>query len=430
MRLERDQAFLAAALDAELDAARGLSVPDRALATELSYGAMRRRLRLDHAIAASSDRPLSKIDPVVMAALRLGVYQLLYLERVPAHAAVNETLESLKRAGASRATGFVNGALRNIGRHPGEDLAAVTDPVERLAIEESHPRWLIDRWIARMGFEQTTALCQANNAAPPICLRVNPLRGPREELLDRFEEEGLSVRASPVSPLGLRLQSAGAVANLPGFKQGLFQVQDDAAQLVALLAGGGPGQRTLDVCAAPGAKTCAFTAQAGGTRVIAVDIHAAKLGRINNEASRLGVADRIRLVCADASRPLPFKAEFDQVVVDAPCSGLGTLRRHPELRYRRSASDLPRLAELQGKILGCASAHVRPGGVLTYAVCSPEPEEGVDQVRAFLEGHPDFRRAEAPPGFTARLENGDLCTWPHRDGCDAFFASRLRRHSN
>jgi 16S rRNA (cytosine967-C5)-methyltransferase len=425
LRVERDEAFSGAALDAELEKARGLDSRDRGLATELVYGATRRRLRLDHAIAAASDRSLARLEHLVLCALRLGAYQLLYLPRVSGHAAVNETLDSLKRTDAARAVGFANAVLRKVsaGAAP-----LPQDPMERLSIEESHPRWLVDRWVARLGPEETALLCEADNVAPAVALRVQSHRVKRDDLLGRFKQAGLDASASPISPFGIRVEGGGSVPAFPGFKEGLFQVQDDAAQLVVLLAGVQEGQRVLDICAAPGGKTCAFAEETGPSgRVVAVDVSARKLKAMCEESARLHVAGQIDLACADASQPLPIEKSFDAVVVDAPCTGLGTLRRHPELRYRRNGADPARMSELQRRILLQGSRHVAVGGALIYAVCSPEPEEGPAVVEAFLAESGKFALAPPPAGFAGPIEGNYLRTWPHRQGCDAFFAARMQR---
>lgn len=426
VRVERDAAYLGPALDAEIEAAGRLPARDRALATELAFGATRRRLALDHALAAACDRPLPKLEDPVLAALRLGAYQLRYLERVPPRAAVHDTVEALKRAGLARAAPFANAVLRYLAREwprPPDGL------IERLCVLESHPRWLVDRWVTRLGLHGAAALCAANNAAPPLCLRANPVRASRDEVLGRIRAARIAAAASPLSPLGVRVRAGGPPSGLPGFAEGHFQVQDDAAQLVALLAGVGSGERVLDVCAAPGAKSCQLAVDGGPDgRVIALDRHPRKLARLPAEAERLGVERRILCMAADATQPLPLPdAAFDAVIVDAPCSGVGTLRRHPELRYRRRAEDLPRLAGLQAALLLRAADHVRPGGVLVYAVCSPEPEEGRDGIAAFLARDARFRRDAAPAGFPIETEEGQSVTWPQIHGSDAFFAARLRR---
>ncbi len=426
LRVDRDRAFLAAALDAEIERAGPIDPRDRALATELAYGTMRRRLRLDYDLAFASDRTLDALDPTVLAALRLGAYQLGFTTRVPARAAVHETVETLKRSGFARAAGFANAVLRKLARG---SPPLPQDPIERVSVVESHPRWLLERWLARLGSGGTESLCAANNEAPPVCLRANSARISAAQLLSRLRVSGTRAEKSPVSPLGVRVAAGGPVDRLAGFEEGLWQVQDDAAQLVALFAGVRENDRVLDVCAAPGGKTCHFAAAAGTAGfVAAVDLNPRKLAQLRGEAGRLGLSGRVAAVCADATSCLPVpESHFDVVVVDAPCSGLGTLRRHPELRYRRRPEDLPRLAALQRAMLARAAEHVRPGGTLVYAVCTPEPEETDEGVAAFLASDSRFVQGAPPEGFSGPVEAGALRTWPHRHGADAFFAVRLTR---
>lgn len=427
VQVERADAWLSLALDAGIRSAGALSRQDAALATELAYGVSRRALTLDAVIAAHSHVPLRRLETRVHAALRLGAYQLIFLERVPDHAAVSETVQLLRDNGLARAAGFANAVLRKIATE--RTVPLPEDPLERISVEQSHPSWLVRRWAERWGAEQTEALCRSHNLNPPVCVRVDPARASREEVAAALSAAGVGSRPALLSPVGLLLENAGPLAQLEPFARGLFQVQDEAAQLVGLLAGAAPGMRVLDACAAPGGKSCHLAEQLKGQgELFAVDLHPRKLERLAAEAARLGLSGRIHARTADATRPLPFeRASFDLVLLDAPCSGLGTLRRHPELRYRRKPEDIARLAGLQSALAENLLAYLKPGGAFVFAVCSMEPEEGealAEQLAARgLRVEPP--EAAGVPWEQVMTPRGFLATLPHRHGTDGFFAARL-----
>lgn len=427
LQVERADAYLNVALDAALRSAGALPRQDAALATEISYGVARRMLALDAALSRHSKRPLRKLETGVLVALRIGAYQLLYLDRVPGHAAVDATVELAKKQGLSRASGFINAVLRKIAEE--RQVPLPEDPVERLSVESSHPSWLVKRWMARLGPKDTEDLCRADNEPAPVCVRVNLGRATRDEVQAALAAAGVTSRPTPYSPLGLWLENPGPLGSLEPFQKGLFQVQDEAAQLVSLAAQARPGMRVLDACAAPGAKACHLAEQLEGQgEVFAVDVHERKLRKLEEEAERLGVASVLRMRAADASRPLPLsERSFDLVLLDAPCSGLGTLRRHPELRYRRAEGDLARLAELQRALADNLVKYLRPGGAFVYAVCSPEPEEGTQQAARLSQGPLKMATIEAPgvPWAEVVGPDGALATLPHRHHADGFYAARL-----
>jgi len=422
-RVAATDAYLNVVLDSTLDELGPEDPRDAALATELCYGTTRRLLTLDAVIAGFSERRLETLEDRVLAALRIGTYQVFFT-RVPRHAAVADTVEALKSLGLARAAGFVNAILRKVSGL--ERLPAPTgDDHTRLALEHSHPTWLVKRWVAHFGLERATAMLAADNQPPPVVIRTNTTKLGRDELLAQLLDAGVKASAAPLSPVGIILESAGRVEDLYGYAEGLWQVQDEAAQLVTVFAQVPQGARVLDTCAAPGGKSCHL---AQSSEVVASDLHANKLPKIAAEASRLGLSKRITLSTADASMPLPEAlGDFDVVFVDAPCSGLGTLRRHPELRYRRTEADLASLAALQRAILESAQARLRPGGLLVYAVCTTEPGEGADQIELFLRSHPDFT-SEPPRGLDhLPTWQGYLRTLPGPEGLDGFFAARLRK---
>ncbi len=432
LQVERADAYLNVALDAALKSAGALPRQEAALATELCYGVARRQLALDAAIAAHSSRPIKKLETAVLVALRLGAYQLLYLDRVPAHAAVSESVELVRKQGLVRATGFVNAILRKLAAQL--EVPLPNEPVQRISVEASHPLWLVQRWATRFGLEEAQALCGADNEAPPVCLRVNRQRATREEVLDVLEKEGVRAKPSELSPVGVILEDAGRLSALPSFQKGIYQVQDEAAQLVGLFAQPRPGMRVLDACAAPGGKACHLAElMEGQGEVYALDIHPRKLEKIQEEARRLGHEPMMRLRAADAGRPLPFeKSSFDLILLDAPCTGLGTLRRHPELRYRRNESDVPRMAELQRSLAKNLLEYLRPGGTFVFAVCSTEPEEGPLQAE-WLTSTGLLLAASTAAGVDwdkVKDRGGGMATFPHRHRTDGFFAARFQRKAS
>lgn len=429
-------AFSDLALDAALERASDLDPRDRALATELVYGILRQRGRLDFALSKVSRPPLFRLEPKVLWLARLGAYQMLQLDRIPEHAAVHATVELARSEGLERATGFLNGILRSLGRQrqaiAWPDPAA--DPLAHLEHTLSLPAWLARRWHTELGAAEACALGEAMLHPAPFTLRANSLRLSRDELLSKLREGGAEVAPTRFSPDGIVLASRGA-GSLTGAQEGWFQVQDEASMLIAPLLAPQPGERILDACAAPGGKTTHMAAlTGGGAQILALDLHPHRIALVREGARRLGAAG-IEARSCDLTVPPSFLApeSFDRVVVDAPCSGLGVLRRNPEIRWRRQEADLPELARLQLTILQNVAPLVRPGGVLLYSVCTFTPEETTEVRSAFLAAHPEFApedlRATSPPEWRELFDDsGALRTFPHRhDGMDAFFAVRLKR---
>ncbi|HEX8440081.1 16S rRNA (cytosine(967)-C(5))-methyltransferase RsmB [Archangium sp.] len=425
-RVRATEAYLNVVLDTVLSESPPADPRDTGLATELSYGATRRQLALDYAITRFADRKLEALEDKVLAALRIGAYQLFYT-RVPARAAVAETVQALKDVGLARAAGFTNAILRKLSSLPSQPLPPEADPIEHLSVRESHPKWLVERWVRQFGRERAESMLVANNQTPPVVIRTNSAKGTRDALLEQLRETGLEVRPTAVSPVGIVLPPLGRLEDVYGYAEGLWQVQDEAAQLVGVYGDIPETARVLDACAAPGGKACHLAEK---HEVVATDLHANKLRKIESEAKRLGVSVRLTAKAHDASQPYPEEwGEFHALLVDAPCSGLGTLRRHPELRYRRKPEDIGRLAVLQRRILENCQESVPPGGLLVYAVCTSEPQEGQDQVEMFLRSHPEWT-AEPPVLHEAvklPLQQAYLRTLPGPEAWDGFFAARLRK---
>jgi 16S rRNA (cytosine967-C5)-methyltransferase len=412
---------------------------DRALAAEIASGVQRWRAALDHLIVEFSTRDMSRLDPEIVEILRLSAYQLLHLTRVPASAVVDDAVNLAGRAGKRSASGFVNAVLRTISRQraslplpprPADpnDRAAVLD---YFSITLSHPRWLAARWYDRLGFDVAETWHQFNNAPGAVTLRANRLRMTPQELVDRLAAAQVRVHSAAFAPDGLVVDEGHPLRG-PGVDEGWFVVQDEASQLVTLLAGEHPPTRVLDTCAAPGGKTTALAAAMNGRGLlVASDLRDRRVNLLRRTVAATGAAN-VRIVQADLLKPLPFAAEFDCVLIDAPCSGLGTLRRDPDIRWRRSDSDLLSLAARQLTMLQHASEVVVPGGRLIYATCSSEPEENEDIVEAFLAAAPGFapvHAGEAHPKLAGSLidSRGHLRTQPHLHGLEAFFGAVFER---
>ncbi len=429
VRVERDGAFAAPLLAS--DRLAHLSTEDRRLTHELVLGVLRWRGELDYLINLTANRAAEKLDMPIRIALWLGLYQLRHLERVPEHAAVNESVELVKAGKRWRGAPLVNAALRAAVRdRPEAPDARVRDPLNRLSIGLSHPRWMIERWAARLGEAGAEALARTNNEPPPHALRVNPLRAPsRARVLTELSDEGVELRESEIAPGALVIAGGHLTPASRAVRDGWVYLQDESSQLVASLVAARAGDRVLDVGAAPGGKSTAIAASMGNSGlVVAVDLHPARLATLVETSRRLA-ANIVRPVAADASRDLPVDEGvlFDRVLLDAPCSGTGTLRRNPEIKWRLAAGDLERFADLQGVLLDRAGARVRPGGRLVYSTCSLEPEENEAVVAAFLGRHSDLALVPDAVPERLRTDDGFLRTWPHRDGADGFFAAVFER---
>lgn len=438
-RLDRGGRTIDAILDDMAPLVDGLSHRDRALFNGLAYGVVRWRLRLDSVIAAHADRPLKSVSPPILNILRTGLYQILFMDRIPASAAVNTAVNLVRSQTAGKATGFVNALLRNVLRAPGrfQPPDAVDSPVDHLAIAESVPHWLIERWIERMGIDETRRLCAAINTIPPITLRCNRLKNDPSELMQALAGQAEAVDLLDKVPGGVDLfRPHCAIPSMKAFVEGRFAVQDGAAQLVSMLLSPQPGETVLDACAGLGGKTThmAQLMNNQGT-VIALDNVAGKLADLEREAQRLGVSI-IQTRPADLNHSLPSAVPdgFDRILLDAPCSGLGVLRRNPDAKWSSRKRDLTRFYKRQVRFLDRLAPRVKIGGILLFTVCSFEPEENETVIKTFLKNHPNFgidlNRTIAETCVLPFLgEDGFLRTLPHIHQLDGFFAARLRRIS-
>ncbi|MFQ5850492.1 MAG: 16S rRNA (cytosine(967)-C(5))-methyltransferase RsmB [Candidatus Binatia bacterium] len=433
-KVERRNAYADVLLDRSLKGS-SILLRDRALLTQLVYGTLRWRGRIDWLLGRILHRPLSIMNPYLRNLLRLTLYQLLFLDRVPGYAAVNEGVELAKRHGGIRAGRLVNGVMRGILREKNSlDVPDAGDvPVDSLAVFWSHPDWLVKRWLGYFGREGTEMLLRANNEEAPLTLRTNRLTANREVLLETLRGMGIDATLTCWSPQGIRVKGASAVDQLPGFQQGLFQVQGESSQLVGYLLDPKPGERILDACAAPGGKTThlAELLEDEG-EVIATDISTGGLEKVEQNVQRLGLKS-VRPFPVDVSHGLtePLSRPYDRILIDAPCTGLGTLRSHPEAKWHRDEADIQRLSRLQKKIVNRLAPHVKSGGILVYATCTLTREENEGVVEDFLDRQRDFVLEEAgtylPQGARHLTWGKYLLTLPHQHDTDGFFAARMKR---
>lgn len=410
-----------------------LSGPDRGLFSELVFGVLRHQATLDHYLAQLVDQPLAGLQLPVLLLLRLGLYQLRYLDRVPAHAAVHESVELAKLV-CPKAGGLINGVLRSAQRRSNSltlpDPKA--DPAGWLAAAYSLPGWLARQWLQQFPREEAAALAAASLEAPLLTLRANTLRTTRQELLGLFAAQGIAAEPCRYAPEGVQLLERRLVPDLPGFREGLFAVQDQASQLVGHLLDPQPGETVLDVCAAPGGKATHLVQLMGNQgRLVATDLNQRKVRKIEQNAARLGI-DCLQPQVADALLPdYQQGRQFHRILLDAPCSGLGVIRRNPEAKWRLKPSDFERFAQRQRQLLQQMVPLLRTGGLLVYATCSTTLQENEAVVEDFLSRHPQFMIENdvqvLPAWRDLYTPAGYLRTWPHRQGCDGFFSVRLKR---
>jgi 16S rRNA (cytosine967-C5)-methyltransferase len=416
---------------------RYLTPLDRAFLTELTYGVLRWRERLDWVIRHFSKVPFKKIELEMLNILRLGLYQIFFLTRTPASAAVNESVELAKKIRERGGGGFVNAILRSALREkeevPYPDRGQ--DPLLHISVVHSHPLWLVQRWVKEIGVEETVKICEANNQISALTLRTNTLKILRENLIEKLRVKRLDPSPCSFSEEGILLKDPPPVSELPFLKEGLYIIQNEPSQLVTFLLDPKAGERILDACAAPGGKTSHMAQKMRNEgEIYALDVNREKINQIEENCRRLGIKI-VKTVRGDAAVSLPFPRglEFDRVLADVPCSGFGTLRRNPDLKWRRGEGDIKRLSELQYSILKNLSGYVKERGILVYSTCTVFHEENEDVVEKFLKEHPEFRLDRIlqilPEKYHPFIENGYFKTFPPRDEMDGFFVARLRKES-
>ena len=414
--------------DGSLKAAvRGMDRREAAFAARLTYGVLQNRALLDFYLGQYCDQSFEKLEPFIRDVLRLGAYQILLMDRVPDSAAVSQAVEMVKGHRRQRAAGLVNAVLRRLSREK-DRMPAIPrgDKAEYLSLRYSHPKWLTERLLDLLGMEEAEEFLRLDNEPTPVVVQRNPLRCSREEFVKYWEQAGASLEVHPWMPGCWLLTGAGDLEEQAAFQEGWFLVQDAAAKAAVLAAGPKPGQRVLDVCAAPGGKTfSAAMAMRDQGEIVSCDIHPHKLALIEKGAERLGLTC-VRAELADGrENRAAWNGSFDLVLCDVPCSGLGIIRKKPDIRYK-DPEKLAGLPRVQRAILDNACRYVRPGGVLLYATCTILPEENDQVTAAFLAAHPDFYQEpfRLPGGEET---DGSLTLWPQRHGTDGFYICKMRR---
>lgn len=406
-RVDKGGAWATLTLDAEL-ARSGLDERDRRLVSEIVYGVLRNRLRIDRALAAHAD--LSRSPPKVRTALRVAAYQLLFLDRVPAYAVVDDAVAAARAAGGQKLGGFANAVLRKVNTQ--KEPALPADPLARLEVEHSLPRWILDE-LAAVAPDRLAELAAAFGQPPPLVARVNRMRTTREALAEHLQTAGVTALPVAASASALELQNLGDPARSPSFINGQWTVQDAGAQLVGHTAAPRAGMAILDACAGVGGKSTHLAELSDDRATIdAADQSKTKLELLANSAQRLGLTSIQRHVCDLLDPAAPLRTAYDLIVLDAPCSGLGVLRRHPDAKWRLQPDTVPRLAALQAQLLDAVVPRLAPGGALVYSVCTFTRAEGPDQVAALV----------ARSGLRVVEEHH---TWPRE--ADAFYIARLAR---
>jgi 16S rRNA (cytosine967-C5)-methyltransferase len=432
LRIKKEGGFADRLIDNELSNGV-LNGPDRSLYAELVFGVLRRQGTLDHILQQLLEKPLVEMDPQALVILRIGLYQLTSLDRIPESAAVNESV-NLAKLITPRTSGLVNAVLRNYLRR--RDTISFPDinsnPATAIAVRHSQPEWLVEQWIDQLGVIEAQKLAEASSQQPPLTLRVNTFRTGRDELLREFAKQGIEAEPCHFSPDGISIKGRNTINTLPGFENGAFAVQDEASQLAGMLLGAEPGERIWDACSAPGGKSCHIAQQMDDRgELIATDISRSKLTIVQDNIRRLGLSC-ISTAVADLHQPETFPdGLFDRILLDAPCSGLGVIRRNPEAKWRLFSGDITRLAAVQKTLLMNAAARLKPGGTLLYATCSTSEAENELVVEDFLLHHPEFVLENLNDLFPALSDliafYGMFRAWPHRHGMDGFFAARIKR---
>ena len=434
VRVELDKAYADILLDQVLGSGN-ISDKDRSLLTEIVYGTLRWRGRIDCHLKQLTHRSFEDTDPFIKNLLRITLYQISFLDRVPQYAALNEAVNLAKMHAGSGVSGFVNGIFRNFIRTNRTTTSPDPDScgVAALAAYWSHPEWLINEWIEYLGKPHVVPLMAANNRQAPLVLRTNVCRTDRQALLKAFRSHGIEALPTPWSPQGIVVHSQVPIERLSGFQEGFFQVQGEASQLITFLLDPHPGEKVLDACAAPGGKTTHIAELMNNKgQVTAVDRSPKGVVKIDENAIRLRLKS-IHTINADMTKRVAAAQDttYDRILVDAPCSGLGTLRSHPEIKWNRGIADVLRLSKLQRKILEHAANYLKPEGVLVYSTCTLTAHENESLVSDFLACHREFVLDDAAPYLPDQakplVREKYFMALPHKHDTDGFFAARLRR---
>ncbi|WP_066175099.1 16S rRNA (cytosine(967)-C(5))-methyltransferase RsmB [Bacillus marinisedimentorum] len=433
LKIEEQQSYSNLLLNRKLNEYK-LDARDAGLLTEIVYGTIQRKYTLDYYLGPFLKNP-RKLDKWVLILLRLSLYQMQYLDRVPERAVIHQAVEIAKKRGHRGISGMVNGVLRNIQRKGVPALEEISGPVKRLATATSHPEWLVSRWVERYGFETTEQMCQTNLEAPPVTARVNVDRATRDEVIAIMKEEGIEAEAGELSDDAIRILKGNAAAT-SAFKNGLISIQDESSMLVARALDPRPDEAVLDSCAAPGGKSTHIAERMHNTgKVVSLDLHEHKVKLIQDQSERLGLSN-IEAKALDSRKAGEafHKESFDRVLVDAPCSGLGVVRRKPDIKYSKQEKDIKRLADIQLDILEAAAPLVKQGGTIIYSTCTVDEEENGELVRTFLGRNEQFEFDESlidrmPEKVKERFPDarGEIQLMPQHFGSDGFYIAALRK---
>jgi 16S rRNA (cytosine967-C5)-methyltransferase len=421
--VEKNQSYSNLLLNSVIEKNELLS-KDIGLLTELTYGTIQRKLTLDYYLAPFIK---GKLDEWVRHLLRLSLYQIVYLDRIPDRAVLHEAVEIAKKRGHKGISGLVNGVLRSIQRKGIPSLEEIKDPIERLSIETSHPFWLVKRWEEQFGLEKTREMCEMNLVAPKQTARVNTTKLTREELIHNLSGIGVEVKASPVTEEAVQTLRGNLVKTDP-YRNGELTIQDESSMLVAHALELEKNMKVLDACAAPGGKTTHIAELLGGTgEVHALDLHKHKVKLIDENAFRLGLSNIFTATLDSRKAGEQFEKEsFDRILVDAPCSGLGVLRRKPDIKYAKKEADLYSLQKIQLDILSSVAPLLQKGGILVYSTCTVDKNENEGTVRSFLSDHPEFEPYQLknlPETVQPFIEGNELQVFPQDFGGDGFYIS-------
>lgn len=411
-----------------------LNDKDKALLTEIVYGTIQRMKTLDYIIGLFVNKDLKKIDAWVLCLLRLSIYQMFYLDKIPDHAVINEAVMIAKRRGHKGISGFVNGVLRSAQRHGQPDFKAIKDKISMLAVKYSTPEWLINRWNNQIGEEETINMCEINLQKAPLTARVNTYKTDVQSVLERLQQEGIEASNAGLAPDAVEV-NAGNLLNTTDFKNGNITIQDESSMLVGLAMGVEGGMKILDACAAPGGKTTHIAELMNNEgQVFALDLHDHKVELIKEKAKHLQLTN-IEVFAKDSRKAADLFEEesFDRILLDAPCSGFGVIRRKPEIKWTKTEADITNLARIQAELLASVAKLLKPGGILVYSTCTIDQEENSSQVEQFLEKHPNFipdedlinRMPEQVKPYVQ--ENGQVQLLPQYFGTDGFFISAFKK---
>jgi 16S rRNA (cytosine967-C5)-methyltransferase len=427
-RIERSDSYLDKLLDAELRS-DDMNELDKGLMNEIVTGVVRWKMKLDWVLTGFFHGNFTKAETNIKNALRVALYQIQFLDRVPHSAAVNEAVEFTKRLRGQKAADLVNAILRNIIRNI-ENIRypdPEEDKIRNLAVIESHPVWMTKRWMERYGYDDAKRMMEANNAIPDLALRVNRLKVDFDYFLSLLEKHQLQYTRSQYLDFFVRVQHMAGIGGSELFQQGYFSVQDESAGMPVLLLDPKPGERVIDLCSAPGGKTTFIgELMKNSGEIIAVDRYETRLHLVKSACQRLGITN-VHLIADDgATIEIP---PADKVLVDAPCSGLGVLSKKPDAKWQRDADDIPKLVQLQKSLIENAAKLVKSGGILVYSTCTIEPEENLDLIKEFLEHHLEFSIESGNNIIHQDLlgNQGQVATFRHRHGMDGSFSVRLRK---